>query len=103
MGWLADFLLPKVADSSATYRPRPTRPPMLLIVSKTFRAIGTHANDNERRDQSCLAIEPHPHHGAIKDESHDRFIGGWEGINAARVVCGAHYLRRTPRDFTRRT
>ena len=58
---------------------------MLLIVSKTFRAIGAHANDNERRDQSCLAIEPHPHHSTIKDESHDRFIGGWAGIPGVPV------------------
>src|SRR5208282_378330 len=38
-------------------------------------AVRAHAEDDEQRDRSCLAVEPHAHHGAVENEPHDRFIG----------------------------
>ena len=55
-------------------------PPMLLIASRHFLAVGAHADDDEQRDRGRFAVEPDAHHGAVENEPHDRFIGQRAGI-----------------------
>jgi hypothetical protein len=38
-------------------------------------AVGAHADDHQQRDRGRLAVKPHPHHSAVEDQSHDRFLG----------------------------
>src|SRR5581483_796421 len=45
-----------------------------------FLTIRTHADDDQQRDGGRLAVEPYPHHGAVEDQSHDRFFGQRAGI-----------------------
>src|SRR5271169_6723997 len=42
---------------------------------KHLLAVLAHPDDNEQRDGSGFAIEPHAHHGAVENQPHDRLIG----------------------------
>ena len=48
-------------------------------------SIGAHADIDEQRDRGRCAIEPHPHHGAVENEPHDRLIGQRAGIPGVPV------------------
>ena len=36
--------------------------------------VGAHPDDDEQRDCGRFAIEPHPHHRAVEDQLHNRFL-----------------------------
>src|SRR5581483_1605308 len=36
-----------------------------------FLTVRTHADDNQQRYRGRLAVEPHAHHSAVEDQSHD--------------------------------
>ena len=41
---------------------------------QNFLPVGTYAKDDEQRDHSRFAVEPHAHNRAVENEPHDRFI-----------------------------
>src|SRR5271163_1015913 len=43
-------------------------------------AVPTYADDDEERDGSRFAVEPHAHHGAVENEPHDRLFGQRAGV-----------------------
>ena len=51
-------------------------------------AVLAHADDDEQRDGGGLAVEPHPHHGAVENEPHDRLFGKRAGV--PRLPVGLH-------------
>ena len=52
----------------------------LLDRQKNFLTVLAHAENDEQRDGSGFAVEPHPHNGAVEDQPHDRLIGQRAGI-----------------------
>src|SRR6516164_8780840 len=73
-------------------------------------AVGAHPDDDEQRDRSRFAVEPHPHNGAVENEPYDRLIGeraGAPGLPIALHLAPntAHRVLtdRTPEQRSERT
>jgi hypothetical protein len=58
----------------------------LLDRQQHFLAVRAHADDDEQRDRSGFAIEPHTHHRAVENQPHDRLIGQRAGIPRVPVA-----------------
>jgi hypothetical protein len=58
---------PRLTRSSRTMRQASVlSPPICMIARSTFLAVLAHPNDNEQRDGSGFAVEPHERHGAVE-------------------------------------
>lgn len=68
-----------------------------------FLTVRTHADDDRRRDRGRLAVEPHAHHGAVKNQPHNRFIGQRAGIPRVPIALylAPHPAHRVLADDTR--
>src|ERR1700685_1193017 len=53
---------------------------------KHLLAVLAHPDDDEQRDGSGFAIEPHAHHGAVENQPHDRLLGQRAGIPCVPVA-----------------
>src|ERR1700687_1076292 len=53
---------------------------------KHLLAVLAHPDDNEQRDGSGFAIEPHAHHGAVENQPHDRLLGQRAAVSMAPVA-----------------
>ena len=86
------------------------RPPSCDPLQKHLLAVGAHPDDDEQRDRSRFAVEPHPHNGAVENEAYDRLIGeraGAPGLPIALHLAPntAHRVLtdRTPEQRSERT
>src|SRR5438876_11538871 len=52
-------------------------------------SVCAHADDNQERNRRGFAVEADPHHGAIKDQPHDRLVGKRAGVPGFPV--GLHF------------
>src|SRR6266487_2805489 len=60
-----------------------------------FLAIRAHTDDDQQRDCGRLAVEPHVHHRAVENESHNRF--GGQRASIPGVPIGLHLAPRRRR------
>src|SRR5260370_12020329 len=58
------------------------RPPGLLCLAthvlhgkQYFLAVLADPEHDQQRDRRGFLVEPHPHHGAVENQAHDRFVG----------------------------
>src|SRR5467141_2213496 len=58
------------------------RPPGLLCLAthvlhgkQYFLAVLADPEHDQQRDRRGLLVEPHPHHGAVENQAHNRFVG----------------------------
>ena len=58
----------------------------LLDRQEHFLAVLAHPDDDQQRDRSGFAVEPHPHHGAVENQAHDRLVGQRAGIPRVPVA-----------------
>src|SRR5271169_4086865 len=53
---------------------------------KHLLAVLAHPDDNEQRDGSGFAVEPHAHHGAVENQPHDWLLGQRAGVPCVPVA-----------------
>src|SRR5580704_19357557 len=58
----------------------------LFDSQENFLAVLAYAEDHEQRNGSGFAVEPHPHHGAVENQPHDRLVGQRAGIPRVPVT-----------------
>src|SRR5260221_2623011 len=51
-----------------------------------FWAVGANPDDDEERDGSSFAIEPHSHHSAVENQPHDWLVGQRAGVPSVPVA-----------------
>ena len=51
-----------------------------------FLAVGANPDDDEERDGSSFAIEPHSHHSAVENQPHDWLVGQRAGVPSVPVA-----------------
>src|SRR5579871_4605128 len=61
----------------------------------TYSQSSAYADNDEQRDGSCLAVEPHSNHSAVEDQAHDRLLGQRAGVPGVQSVCTLRQVRLT--------
>src|SRR5258707_1243302 len=58
----------------------------LLDRQEHFLAVLAHPDDDQQRDGSGFAVEPHTNYGAVEDQPNDRLVGQRAGIPRVPVA-----------------